>query len=390
LLRSLEAEIGTELVQEILIADQSNESGIYDQRDRVAKLKKKLTTINSSTTKNLLSLADYRVKKSVWIIGGDGWAYDIGDGGLDHVLASGKNVNILVLDTEVYSNTGGQMSKSTPRGAVAKFAAGGKPRPKKDLALLAVSYGNVYVARVAMGANDSQTVQAFIISVAFNFSLLGAYWASVYLQKEEPPMRVVHIMKYSELSPPPSITDTRQAVSAQIAVSAAVKPSIGIPVPVPDALVDPEQTIATQTELSQIVSPRTGEGQGNGQTQVVASESDLNFQIEDEGPPPDFVPFEKPPVVIKRVEPVYPELARKAGIEGKVFVKVWIDKHGKVKDVVVIKSTVEMFNAPAIAAAKQWKFTPAMMKLGPVDVWSTLTFSFEMRSRTKKGFAQNN
>lgn len=216
-----------------------------------------------------------------------------------------------------------------------------------------------------------------IIAVAFNFSLLGAYWASVYLQKEEPPMRVVRIMKYSELGPPPSITDTRQAVTAQIAVSAAVKPSIGIPVPVPDALVDPEQTFATQTELSQVVSPLAGEGQGNGQTQVVASESDLI--IEEEGPPPDFVPFEKPPVVIKRVEPVYPELARKAGIEGKVFVKVWIDKHGKVKDVVVIKSTVEMFNAAAVAAAKQWEFTPAMMKLGPVDVWSTLTFNFQLR-----------
>jgi len=162
LLRTLETELGTEFVQEILIADQSDETGIYDQRDRVARLKEKLAAINSAAAKNLLSLADYLVKKSVWIIGGDGWAYDIGYGGLDHVLASGKNVNILVLDTEVYSNTGGQMSKSTPRGAVAKFAAGGKPRPKKDLALLAMSYGNVYVARVAMGANDSQTVQAFI------------------------------------------------------------------------------------------------------------------------------------------------------------------------------------------------------------------------------------
>ncbi len=222
-------------------------------------------------------------------------------------------------------------------------------------------------------------VRGFIISILINSGLVGAYWASVYLQKEEQPMRVVRIMKYSELGPPPSITETRQAVSAQIAVSAAVKPSIGIPVPVPDALVDPEQTFATQTELSQIVSPLAGEGDGTGGTQVVASESDMNIQIEDEGPPPDFVPFEKPPVVIKRVEPVYPELARKAGIEGKVFVKVWIDKRGKVKEVIVIKSTVDMFNAAAIAAAKQWEFTPAMMKLGPVDVWSTLTFNFQLR-----------
>ena len=110
----------------------------------------------------MLSLADYLVKKSVWIIGGDGWAYDIGYGGLDHVLASGRNVNILVLDTEVYSNTGGQMSKATPLGAVAKFAASGKPLPKKDLALQALTYGNVYVARVAMGANDTQTLKAFL------------------------------------------------------------------------------------------------------------------------------------------------------------------------------------------------------------------------------------
>ena len=107
-------------------------------------------------------MADSLVKKSVWIVGGDGWAYDIGYGGLDHVLASGRNVNVLVMDTEVYSNTGGQMSKSTPRGAVAKFAAGGKRRAKKDLGMMAVTYGNVYVARVAMGANDMQTVKAFL------------------------------------------------------------------------------------------------------------------------------------------------------------------------------------------------------------------------------------
>jgi pyruvate-ferredoxin/flavodoxin oxidoreductase len=132
--------------------------------------------MNSPAAKNLLSLADYLVKKSVWIIGGDGWAYDIGYGGLDHVFASGKNVNILVLDTEVYSNTGGQMSKATPLGAVAKFAAGGKPRPKKDLTMLAMSYGSVYVARVAMGASDTQTVQAFIEAEQYDGpSLIVAY-----------------------------------------------------------------------------------------------------------------------------------------------------------------------------------------------------------------------
>jgi pyruvate-ferredoxin/flavodoxin oxidoreductase len=126
--------------------------------------------------RELLSVADVLVKKSVWIVGGDGWAYDIGYGGLDHVLASGRNVNVLVLDTEVYSNTGGQMSKSTPRGAVAKFAAGGKPNAKKDLALLAMTYGNIYVARVAFGANDSQTVKAFLEAEAYDGpSLIIAY-----------------------------------------------------------------------------------------------------------------------------------------------------------------------------------------------------------------------
>jgi protein TonB len=221
-------------------------------------------------------------------------------------------------------------------------------------------------------------IRGLAISIALNFAFLGVYWATVYLGKEEEPVRVVRIMKYSELGPPPSITETK-AVAPAIAVSTAVKPSIGIPVPVPDALVDPEQTFASQTELSQVVGPMMGEGQGNGQTQIVAEESDLNLQIEDEGPPPDFVPFEKAPAVIKRVEPVYPELARKAGLEGRVILKVWIDKRGKVKEVVILKSTVEVFNQPAIDAAKQWEFTPALMKFGPVDVWSTLTFNFRLR-----------
>jgi pyruvate-ferredoxin/flavodoxin oxidoreductase len=142
----------------------------------VKLLKEKLSTLNSLDAKRLLDIADNLVKRSVWIIGGDGWAYDIGYGGLDHVLASGKNVNILVLDTEVYSNTGGQMSKSTARGAVAKFAAAGKPYAKKDLALMALSYGNVYVARVAMGANDAQTVRAFLEAESYEGpSLIIAY-----------------------------------------------------------------------------------------------------------------------------------------------------------------------------------------------------------------------
>ncbi len=184
LLKSLASEVGEELATSILTAEQKNEADIYEQRQRISQLKTQLQTIvqanNGSTLttqiKQLLSLADYLVKKSVWIVGGDGWAYDIGFGGLDHVIASGRNVNILVMDTEVYSNTGGQSSKATPRAAVAKFAAGGKPAPKKDLGLIAMTYGNVYVASVAMGAKDEHTLRAFIEAEAYEGpSLIIAY-----------------------------------------------------------------------------------------------------------------------------------------------------------------------------------------------------------------------
>ncbi|MDQ7818451.1 MAG: pyruvate:ferredoxin (flavodoxin) oxidoreductase [Melioribacteraceae bacterium] len=176
LLGRLSEQLGKEFADSIINADQKDETGIYEQRERVAELKKKLQSIKSPQTEKLLEAADYLVKKSVWIIGGDGWAYDIGYGGLDHVIASGKNVNILVLDTEVYSNTGGQMSKATGMGAVAKFAAAGKPNAKKDLAMMAINYGNVYVARVAMGANDAQTVRAFLEAEAYDGpSIIIAY-----------------------------------------------------------------------------------------------------------------------------------------------------------------------------------------------------------------------
>ncbi|MGC9350854.1 MAG: thiamine pyrophosphate-dependent enzyme, partial [Sulfurovum sp.] len=162
LLQQLSDKLESRLVEAILDADQSTETEIDAQRERVKALKTALENLQDAAAMELMSLADYLVKKSVWIIGGDGWAYDIGYGGLDHVLASGKNVNILVLDTQVYSNTGGQQSKATPTGAVAKFAAGGKPQLPKDLAMMAISYGNVYVARVAMGASEPQTLKAFI------------------------------------------------------------------------------------------------------------------------------------------------------------------------------------------------------------------------------------
>ncbi|WP_345977608.1 pyruvate:ferredoxin (flavodoxin) oxidoreductase [Sulfurimonas sp. HSL3-7] len=162
LLTGLKGEIGEELAENILASKQEDEAEIFEQRDRIEELKKVLQSLKGTEAQRLSKLSDYLVKKSVWMIGGDGWAYDIGYGGLDHVLASGKNVNILVLDTQVYSNTGGQQSKATMTGAVAKFAAGGKAQVPKDLAMMAIAYGNVYVARVAMGASDAQTIKAFV------------------------------------------------------------------------------------------------------------------------------------------------------------------------------------------------------------------------------------
>ncbi len=176
LLQVLAGKIGQDLVDGLLTADQSDEAGIAEQRKRVDALRAKLAGIKTPESTQLGSIADALVRKSVWGLGGDGWAYDIGYGGLDHVLASGRNINILVLDTQVYSNTGGQCSKATPRAAVARFAAGGKPMPKKDLGLLMMTYGNIYVAQIAMGANDSQCVKAFVEAESYDGpSLIMAY-----------------------------------------------------------------------------------------------------------------------------------------------------------------------------------------------------------------------
>ncbi|MFM7364197.1 MAG: pyruvate:ferredoxin (flavodoxin) oxidoreductase [Cuspidothrix sp.] len=196
LLSQLSSEIGDNLVNTILQAEQKTEADIWEQRERIAILKQKLEEITNadahrytqieskniglnqrlSAFENLKSLADYLVKKSVWIVGGDGWAYDIDFGGIDHIISTGRNVNILVMDTEVYSNTGGQSSKATPKAAVAKYATGGKPAPKKDLGLMAMTYGNVYVASVALGARDEHTLKAFLEAEAFDGpSLIIAY-----------------------------------------------------------------------------------------------------------------------------------------------------------------------------------------------------------------------
>lgn len=184
LLQNLRGNIGDRLVNNIVQNSQKTEVDIWEQRENVSHLKRRLSEILAQTKEenlgvkiqNLQSLADFLVKKSVWIVGGDGWAYDINFHGIDHILASGKNVNILVMDTEVYSNTGGQSSKATPTAAVAKFAASGKPAGKKDLGLMAMTYNNVYVASVALGARDEQTLKAFLEAEAFDGpSLIIAY-----------------------------------------------------------------------------------------------------------------------------------------------------------------------------------------------------------------------
>ena len=194
LLKGLAGKIGDELVSGLLTADQSTEQGIAHQRERVAALKAKLAVEKGLPARRLADIADHLVKKSLWIVGGDGWAYDIGYGGLDHVLAMGRNVNVLVLDTEVYSNTGGQASKSTPIGAAAKFAMAGKSSGKKDLAMMAIAYGNVYVARVAFGAKDAQTVKAFqeaesydgaSIILAYSHCIAHGYDLSLGLEQQK-------------------------------------------------------------------------------------------------------------------------------------------------------------------------------------------------------------
>ncbi len=212
------------------------------------------------------------------------------------------------------------------------------------------------------------------IAVAIHAVILGGYYLVELLNQEEPPTRMVHVMKYSDLGPPPSIQSMN--TPPPVAVSAPVaKPTVGAPVPVPDAEVSPEQTIATQTEMSQVVSP-ISEGAGNA---GVAVEQDI--KIEDEGPPADFVPYEKEPQIVKKVEPKYPELAMRAGLEGKVTVKIWVDKEGKVKQVVVLKSDAEIFDQPAIDAAKQFVFTPAYMNNGPVAVWVSFPFRFKLTDK---------
>ncbi len=214
----------------------------------------------------------------------------------------------------------------------------------------------------------------FAIAVAIHLVIVGSYYLAELFKGEEPPVMTVRLMKYSDLGPPPSITSTN--TPPPIAVSApTAKPTVGAPVPVPDAEVSAEQTIASQTEMSQTVAP-IAEGSEGGAVEV-----QQDIQIEDDTPPADFVPVEKQPAVVKRVEPKYPELAMRAGLEGKVTVKIWVDKEGKPKQVLVLKSDAEIFNEPAIEAAKQWLFTPAYMNNGPVSVWVSVPFKFKLTDK---------
>jgi protein TonB len=217
---------------------------------------------------------------------------------------------------------------------------------------------------------------ALAISVALHFALIGLYFLVLYLQEEEEPIYTVRILKYSDLGPPPSIANADAA--PQVAISApAARPSVGIPVPVPDAEVSPEQTIATQTELSTIQSPVLGnEGDGtNSQLQIEPEEIKIQEDLE----PADFVAYEKGPEPVNKPQPTYPEIALKAGMEGTVWVKVWVDKEGKPKKVTILKSDAEIFNEAAVEAAWKWVFTPAMMNNGPVAVNVTIPFRFKLK-----------
>lgn len=240
---------------------------------------------------------------------------------------------------------------------------------------LAIDLGFKYGAPELKKAYQKYAALAEIIGIAITAGILGVYYLAEYLAREEEPIHTVRIMKYSELGPPPSIQSSNVPPAVSVAAP-SVRPSVGIPVPVPDAEVNPEQTFATQQEMN-AASEAVGEGEGLGTGGEVAIEKDI--QIQEDGPPPDFVPYEKEPKVIKQAKPAYPEIARKAGLEGKVWVKIWVGKDGKPKKVVIQKSASEIFDQAAIDAAMQMVFTPAMMQNGPVDVWVSIPFDFKLK-----------
>ncbi len=216
---------------------------------------------------------------------------------------------------------------------------------------------------------------ALALGIAFAYSLVGFYWGGIYFLKDDtfsPPLIKVKI-EYINLGLPPSLSGVNAPLIS--VATPAVKPSTGIPVPVPDAEVNPEQTFVTAQEMNAI-GETSGEGAGVGGGEATV---EAPIQIEEDSPPPKVVIFQKAPVIIKRVQPGYPEIARKAGIEGTVWVELWVTKEGKVKKAVVVKSASEIFNQPTLDAAAQFVFTPAMMQNGPVAVWVTMPFHYRLK-----------
>lgn len=237
--------------------------------------------------------------------------------------------------------------------------------------------GRPYGARELKQAAQRYAAWALGIAAALHLAAIGAYWLAEALRAEEPPTHTVRITKYSELPPPPSISGSEAAAAVSVNVATAIaRPSVGLPVPVPDEEASPEQTIATQEEMAPVAP--VGEGEGGGDVYV---EPDLQVEniVEEAAPPPDFVPVEKEPMVVNRVEPVYPPAAQQAGLEGTVVAKLWVDKEGKVKQVVILKSPDPVFNQAVVDAALQWTFTPAIMNNGPVAVWISYPFRFRFR-----------
>ncbi|HTK81003.1 MAG TPA: TonB family protein [Bacteroidota bacterium] len=227
-----------------------------------------------------------------------------------------------------------------------------------------------YGMRELKSLYQKYAMRALIGAIALHLAVVGGYYLSQVLGSEDEPVLSVRIMKYSELGPPPSITNTEAAPQVAVTVPVA-KPTVGVPVPVPDAEVSPEQTIATQQELSNVAAPSTGTGDG-GTAQV-----QQDIKIEDEEPA-DFVPFEKEPIPIKSPALVYPEFARRISAEGTVWMKIWVDKEGKPKKAVVAKSDNTIFDEYAQKLAMEYVFTPAMMNNGPVAVWVTIPFRFKL------------
>ncbi|HTK81370.1 MAG TPA: energy transducer TonB [Bacteroidota bacterium] len=236
-------------------------------------------------------------------------------------------------------------------------------------------YGRLEIKRLF---NRTMSV-SLVVSISLHLLLITGYYTREYFAgDDDAPIITVRMMKYSELGPPPSIQQADQVPA--VGVTAAVtKPTIGIPVPVPDVEINPEQTIATQQELSQIQSAPVGEGQERGN---LAIEKDIQIAPEDDPGMDEFVPVEKAPIPVKQVHPEYPEIARRTGIEGTVWIRALVDKQGKVKKAVVAKSDSELFEAVAIEAALHWLFTPAIMNSGPVTVWIVIPFRFQLNKQT--------